>query len=116
MLIVRDSQVKKLFYKEQEIDLILDWNGNVVFEKESAPVMTNTIKFHTTSAVTYEDRFEVNYTDSTRKFVYYKEPNKECIVTVPTDKIVESIYIIPDYIDEVTVSCKIKVSSILFDN
>lgn len=48
MLIVRDSQVKKLFYKGQEIDKILDWNGNVVFVKESAPAMTNTIKFHTT--------------------------------------------------------------------
>ena len=43
MLIVRDSQVKKLFYKEQEIDKILDWKGNVVFVKESAPTMTNTI-------------------------------------------------------------------------
>ena len=116
MLIVRDSQVKKLFYKEQEIDKILDWNGNVVFEKESAPVMTNTIKFHTTSDVTYENRFEINYTDSTRKFVYYKEPNKEYIVPIPTDKIVESIYIIPDYIDEVTVSCKIKLSSDFFNN
>ena len=116
MLIVRDSQVKKLFYKEQEIDKILDWKGNVVFEKESAPVMTNTIKFHTNSAVTYENRFEINYTDSTRKYVYYKEPNKEYIVSIPTDKIVESIYIIPDYIDEVTVSCKIKLSSNFFNN
>ena len=116
MLIVRDSQVKKLFYKEQEIDKILDWKGNVVFEKESTPVMTNTIKFHTTSDVTFENRFEINYTDSTRNFVHYKEPNKEYIVPIPTDKIVESIYIIPDYIDEVTVSCKIKLSSKFFNN
>ena len=63
MLIVRDSQVKKLFYKEQEIDKILDWNGNVVFEKESAPVMTNTIKFTTSPSVSSSNVFTVTYSD-----------------------------------------------------
>lgn len=116
MLIVRDSQVKKLFYKEQEIDKILDWNGNVVFDKESAPVMTNTIKFHTTSAVDGVKSFTVGYTDDTSYKMNYSEPNKEYVFPIPTDKTVETIDFLTSYIDEVTVSCKIKLSSSFFNN
>ena len=107
MLIVRDSQVKKLFYKEQEIDKILDWNGNVVFEKESAPTMTNTIKFHTTSAVTSSQNFTVTYTDSTQDTLSYSEPSKEYSISIPTDKVVKNINVSSSYIDEIIVSCKI---------
>ena len=107
MLIVRDSQVKKLFYKEQEIDKILDWNGNVVFEKESAPTMTNTIKFHTTSAVTSSHNFTVTYTDSTQDTLSYSEPSKEYSISIPTDKVVNNINVSSSYIDEIIVSCKI---------
>ena len=114
MLIVRDSQVKKLFYKEQEIDKILDWNGNVVFKKESAPVMTNTIKFHTTSAVTSSQNFTVTYTDSTQDTVSYSEPSKEYSLSIPTDKIVNKINFDNTMVDEVKVSCKIKLSSGFF--
>ena len=116
MLIVRDSQVKKLFYKEQEIDKILDWNGNVVFEKESAPVMTNTIKFHTTSAVTSSQNFTVSYTDSTNYTVSYSEPSKEYSLSIPTDKIVTKIDFDNTMVDEVKVSCKINLSNGFFTN
>ena len=115
MLIVRDSQVKKLFYKEQEIDKILDWKGNVVFEKESAPVMTNTIKFHTTSDVTSSTRFTVEYTDNTSDEMHYSEPNKFYTVKIPTDKTVKRIINFgTSNIDEVTVSCKIKLDGSFF--
>ena len=114
MLIVRDSQVKKLFYKEQEIDKILDWNGNVVFEKESAPTMTNDIKFHTTSAVTDSVRFTVTYTDSTSDEMRYSEPNKQYVFQIPTDKIVKKIALSRVWVDEVIVSCKVKLSNDLF--
>ena len=114
MLIVRDSKVKKLFYKEQEIDKILDWNGNVVFVKESAPTMTNTIKFHTTSAVTDSYRFSVTYTDSTSDEMRYSEPNKQYVFTIPTDKIVKTIGSTRELVDEIIVSCKINLSDNLF--
>lgn len=115
MLIVRDSQVKKLFYKEQEIDKILDWNGNVVFVKESGGGgMTNTIKFHTTSAVTDSVRFMVTYTDSTSDEMRYSEPNKEYVFPIPTDKIVKEIGLSRVWVDEVIVSCKVKLSNDLF--
>ena len=112
MLIVRDSQVKKLFYKEQEIDKILDWKGNVVFVKESGGGgMTNTIKFHTTSAVTSSHNFIVTYTDSTSYKMNYSEPNKLYTVQIPTDKIVNKIDSVSSYIDEIIFSCKVSLST-----
>lgn len=106
--------VKKIYHQGEEVNKILDSYGNVVFQKTA--YMTNDIKFHTNSAVTYENRFEVTYTDSTSNIMHYKEPNKEYIVPIPTDKIVKSIYLTSDFIDEITVSCKIKLSSELFDH
>lgn len=106
--------VKKIYNQGEEVKKILDSYGNVVFQKTAE--MTNDIKFNTNSSVTYENRFEVTYTDSTSNIVHYKEPNKEYIVPIPTDKIVKSIYLTSDFIDDVTVSCKIKLSSDLFDN
>ena len=114
MLIVRDSQVKKLFYKEQEIDKILDWNGNVVFEKESAPVMTNDIKFHTNSSVSGFKNFIISYTDSTNNAIDYTEPNKQYTAQIPTDKTVESITFDSSLVDEIIVSCKINLSDNFF--
>lgn len=111
MLIVRDSQVKKLFYKEQEIDKILDWNGNVVFEKESGGGgMTNTIKFHTTSSVSGFNNFFIYYTDSTNNVIDFSEPNKQYTASIPTDKTVESLHFDKSLVDEVIVSCKINLS------
>ena len=109
MLIVRDSQVKKLFYKEQEIDKILDWKGNVVFEKESAQAMTNDIKFTTNSRVgtVYH---KVYYTDSTSDTIKTTEPNKLYVLPIPTDKTVQQLETYDYYLDEVAVSCKIKLS------
>lgn len=106
--------VKKIYHQGEEVNKILDSYGNIVFQKTAE--MTNDIKFHTNSSVTFENRFEVTYTDSTSNIVHYKEPNKEYIVPIPTDKIVKRIYLKSDFIDEVTVSCKIKLSSELFDN
>lgn len=105
--------VKKIYHQGEEVNKILDSYGNIVFQKTAE--MTNDIKFHTNSSVTFENRFEVTYTDSTSDIVHYKEPNKEYIVPIPTDKIVKRIYITSDFIDDVTVSCKIKLSSELFD-
>lgn len=114
MLIVRDSQVKKLFYKEQEIDKILDWNGNVVFEKESSPTMTNIIKFHTTSAVSGYKYFTISYTDSTYNVIDYSEPNKQYTAQIPTDKTVNALDFDSSLVDEVIVSCKINLSDTFF--
>ena len=116
MLIVRDSQVKKLFYKEQEIDKILDWKGNVVFEKESAPTMTNTIKFHTNSSVSGHKYFTISYTDSTYNDIDYSEPNKLYTIPIPTDKTVRKLTFSSRYVDEVIVSCKIQLHSSFFDS
>ena len=106
--------VKKIYHQGEEVKKILDSYGNIVFQKTAE--MTNDIKFHTKSSITFENRFEVTYTDSTSNVVHYKEPNKEYIVPIPTDKIVKRIYLKSDFIDEVTVSCNIKLSSELFDN
>ena len=113
MLIVRDSQVKKLFYKEQEIDKILDWKGNVVFVMESAPVMTNDIKFHTTSSVTNKAKFLVVYTDTTTSSINYLAKDTWYTSKIPTDKTVYSINTYSSiYVDEIIVSGKIQ----LFNN
>ena len=114
MLIVRDSQVKKLFYKEQEIDKILDWKGNVVFVKESAPTMTNYIKFTTSPSVASSNVFTVTYTDSTQDTLSYSEPSKEYTLSIPTDKVVNKIDFDNTMVDEVKVSCKINLSSTFF--
>ena len=115
MLIVRDSQVKKLFYKEQEIDKILDWNGNVVFVKESGGGgMTNTIKFHTNSSVSGYKYFTISYTDSTYNVIDYSEPNKQYTAQIPTDKTVNALDFDSSLVDEVIVSCKINLSDTFF--
>ena len=106
--------VQKIYHQGEEVNKILDSYGNIVFQKTAE--MTNDIRFHTNSAVTFENRFEVTYTDSTSNIMHYKEPNKEYIVPIPKDKIVKRIYLTSDYIDEITVSCKIKLSSELFDH
>ena len=116
MLIVRDSQVKKLFYKGQEIDKILDWRGNVVFEKESAPVMTNDIKFHTTSSVTNKAKFLVVYTDTTTSSINYLAKDTWYTSKIPTDKTVYSINTYSSiYVDEIIVSGKIQLSNNFFN-
>ena len=107
-------KVQKIFYKGEEVKKILDYDGNIVFQKTAE--MTNDIKFKTNSSVTYESRFEVYYTDSTNDAVRFSEPNKEYSIQIPTDKIVKRIYFGDGYLDEVTVSCKIKLSSELFDH
>ena len=106
--------VQKIYHQGEEVNKILDSYGNIVFQKTAE--MTNDIRFKTNSSVTFENRFEVTYTDSTSNIMHYKEPNKEYIVLIPKDKIVKSIYLTSDFIDEITVSCKIKLSSELFDN
>lgn len=106
--------VKKIYHQGDEVKKILDSYGNIVFQKTAE--MTNDIRFKTNSSITFENRFEVHYTDSTSNIMHYKEPNKEYIVPIPKDKIVKRIYLTSDYIDEITVSCKIKLSSELFDH
>lgn len=106
--------VKKIYHQGDEVKKILDSYGNIVFQKTAE--MTNDIRFKTNSSITFESRFEVYYTDSTSDAVIFSEPNKEYIIQIPTDKTVKRIYFGKDYLDEVTVSCKIKLSSELFDN
>lgn len=105
--------VQKIYHQGEEVKKILDSYGNIVFQKTAE--MTNDIRFKTNSSVTFENRFEVTYTDSTSNIMHYKEPNKEYIVQIPTYKTVKRIYLTSDFIDEVTVSCNIKLSSELFD-
>ena len=115
MIILQDSQIKKIFHNGDEVKKILDWDGNVIFYKQSGGGgMTNTIKFHTKSAVTDSFRFMVTYTDSTSDEMRYSEPNKEYVFPIPTDKIVKKIDFSRVWVDEVIVSCKVKLSNDLF--
>lgn len=106
--------VKKIYHKGEEVKKILDSYGNIVFQKTAE--MTNDIKFHTKSSVNSVNYFTVYYTDSTQKDMKYSEPNKEYVFPIPTDKTVRMINFGTSYIDEVKVSCKIKLSSDLFNS
>lgn len=106
--------VKKIYHQGDEVKKILDSYGNIVFQKTAE--MTNDIKFHTKSSVNGVNYFTVYYTDSTQKDMKYSEPNKEYTFPIPTDKTVNNINFGTSYIDEVTVSCKIKLSSGLFNS
>lgn len=117
MIILHDSQIKKIFHNGDEVKKILDWDGNVIFYKQSGGGgMTNTIKFHTTSAVTSSQNFTVTYTDSTQDTVSYSEPSKEYSISIPTDKIVTKIDFDNTMVDEVNVSCKVNLSNTFFTN
>ena len=107
-------KVQKIFYKGEEVKKILDYDGNIVFQKTAE--MTNDIKFHANSSVDGVKYFTVYYTDSTQSDMKYSEPNKEYVFPIPTDKTVRMINFGTSYIDEVTVSCKIKLSSDLFNS
>ena len=114
MIILQDSQIKKIFHNGDEVKKILDWDGNVIFYKQSGGGgMTNTIKFHTTSAVTSSTRFTVTYTDSTSDEMRYSEPNKQYVFQIPTDKIVKGIDSTSSKIDEIIFSCKVSLSAYL---
>ena len=106
--------VKKIYHQGEEVNKILDSYGNIVFQKTAE--MTNDIKFHTKSSVNSVNYFTVYYTDSTQKDMKYSEPNKEYVFPIPTDKTVRMINFGTSNIDEVTVSCKIKLSSDLFNS
>ena len=106
--------VQKIYHQGEEVNKILDSYGNIVFQKTAE--MTNDIKFHTKSSVNSVNYFTVYYTDSTQKDMKYSEPNKEYVFPIPTDKTVRMINFGTSYIDEVTVSCKIKLSSGLFNS
>ena len=106
--------VKKIYHQGYEVKKILDSYGNIVFQKTAE--MTNDIKFHTKSSVNSVNYFTVYYTDSTQKDMKYSEPNKEYVFPIPTDKTVRMINFGTSNIDEVTVSCKIKLSSDLFNS
>ena len=115
MIILQDSQIKKIFHNGDEVKKILDWDGNVIFYKQSGGGgMTNDIKFHTTSAATSSNVFTVTYTDSTQDTVSYSEPSKEYSLSIPTDTIVTTIDFDNTMVDEVSVSCKINLSRTLF--
>lgn len=106
--------VQKIYHQGYEVKKILDSYGNIVFQKTAE--MTNDIKFHTKSSVDGVKYFTVNYTDSTKTEMKYSEPNNEYVFPIPTDKTVRMINFGTSYIDEVTVSCKIKLSSNLFNS
>ena len=106
--------VQKIYHQGEEVKKILDSYGNIVFQKTAE--MTNDIKFHTKSSVNSVNYFTVYYTDSTQKDMKYSEPNKEYVFPIPTDKTVRMINFGTSNIDEVTVSCKIKLSSDLFNS
>ena len=117
MIILQDSQIKKIFHNGDEVKKILDWDGNVIFYKQSGGGgMTNTIKFTTSPSVSSANVFTVTYTDSTQDTVSYSEPNKEYTLSIPTDKIVNKIDFDNTMVDEVKVSCKINLSSTFFTN
>lgn len=106
--------VKKIYHQGYEVKKILDSYGNIVFQKTAE--MTNDIRFKTNSSVDGVKYFTVYYTDGTQKDMKYSEPNNEYVFPIPTDKTVRLINFGTSYIDEVTVSCKIKLSSDLFNS
>ena len=115
MIILQDSQIKKIFHNGDEVKKILDWDGNVIFYKQSGGGgMTNTIKFTTSPSVSSANVFTVTYTDSTQDTVSYSEPSKEYTISIPTDKIVNKIDFDNKMVDEVKVSCKINLSRKFF--
>lgn len=115
MIILQDSQIKKIFHNGDEVKKILDWDGNVIFYKQSGGGgMTNDIKFTTSPSVSSANVFTVTYTDSTQDTVSYSEPNKEYSLSIPTDKVVNTIYFDNTMVDEVIVSCKINLSNRFF--
>ena len=117
MIILQDSQIKKIFHNGDEVKKILDWDGNVIFYKQSGGGgMTNTIKFTTSPSVSSANVFTVKYTDSTQDTLSYSEPSKEYSISIPTDKIVKTIDFDNTMVDEVKVSCKIDLSSAFFTN
>ena len=106
MIILQDSQIKKIFHNGDEVKKILDWDGNVIFYKQSGGgdvPMTNDIKFRTTSAATSSKLFTVTYTDDTEYFESLSEPSKEYSISIPTDKIVNKIDFDNTMVDEVKV-------------
>ena len=117
MIILQDSQIKKIFHNGDEVKKILDWDGNVIFYKQSGGGgMTNTIKFTTSPSVSSANVFTVTYTDSTQDTLSYSEPSKEYTLSIPTDKIVKKIDFDNTMVDEVKVSCKINLSDTFFTN
>ena len=115
MIILQDSQIKKIFHNGDEVKKILDWDGNVIFYKQSGGGgMTNTIKFTTSPSVASANVFTVTYTDSTQDTLSYSEPSKEYSLSIPTDKIVNKIDFDNTMVDEVKVSCKINLSETFF--
>ena len=117
MIILQDSQIKKIFHNGDEVKKILDWDGNVIFYKQSGGGgMTNTIKFTTSPSVSSANVFTVTYTDSTQDTVSYSEPSKEYSLSIPTDKVVNKINFDNKMVYEVKVSCKINLSSTFFTN
>ena len=117
MIILQDSQIKKIFHNGDEVKKILDWDGNVIFYKQSGGGgMTNDIKFTTSPSVSSANVFTVTYTDSTQDTLSYSEPSKEYTLSIPTDKVVTKIDLDDYYVDEVTVSCKINLSDTFFTN
>ena len=117
MIILQDSQIKKIFHNGDEVKKILDWDGNVIFYKQSGGGgMTNTIKFTTSPSVASANVFTVTYTDSTQDTLSYSEPSKEYTLSIPTDKIVYKIDFDNTMVDEVKVSCKIDLSKTFFTN
>ena len=117
MIILQDSQIKKIFHNGDEVKKILDWDGNVIFYKQSGGGgMTNDIKFTTSPSVASANVFTVTYTDSTQDTLSYSEPSKEYTLSIPTDKVVNTIYFDNTMVDEVSVSCKIELSMSFFNN
>ena len=117
MIILQDSQIKKIFHNGDEVKKILDWDGNVIFYKQSGGGgMTNDIKFTTSPSVSSANVFTVTYSDSTQDTVSYSEPSKEYSISIPTDKIVTTIDFDNTMVDEVSVSCKINLSDTFFTN
>ena len=117
MIILQDSQIKKIFHNGDEVKKILDWDGNVIFYKQSGGGgMTNYIKFTTSPSVASENNVQVTYADSTQDTVSYSEPSKEYTLSIPTDKIVNKIDFDNTMVDEVKVSCKVNLSKTFFTN
>ena len=117
MIILQDSQIKKIFHNGDEVKKILDWDGNVIFYKQSGGGgMTNDIKFTTSQSVSSANVFTVTYSDSTQDTVSYSEPSKEYSLSIQSDKVVTKIDLDDTMVDEIKVSCKVNLSSTFFTN
>ena len=107
MIILQDSQIKKIFHNGDEVKKILDWAGNVIFYKQSGG-MTNTIKFQVGDLNGNTDKtVTVNYYEGGSETIPITDGNKWYVHRIPSGKSLKQFVVI-DNITDTIISARIK--------